>query len=240
MARGKPVELATRSFANQTEATAFFKAILNAYRPKERVSDEDALHLAALLERHTEYDQKVGCGVDHFKVMMTEHGTQCFRVIRTDGSGTDFSYTHCVTGRAPSLKQEVAQAFRHTVRIDLFKARDKFFAEHKGADGLVACGKTGERIAPDDGHMDHMPPMTFEVIVTTFLQGRGLRLDDVPLSKAADEQVATTLTDNALSDAFRQYHGGVARLEFVKDQVNLGQASRHRLKSGRITVQATD
>lgn len=30
--------------------------------------------------------------------------------------------------------------------------------------------------------MDHRPPMTFEVIVTTFLYGRGLSLDDVPLT----------------------------------------------------------
>ncbi|MEO1406071.1 MAG: DCL family protein [Pseudomonadota bacterium] len=240
MAKGKPVELATGSFANQKEAKDFFKAMLNGYTPKERVSDEDALHLASLLERHTEYDQKVGCGVDHFKVMMTEHGTQCFWVIRTDGSGTDFSYTHCIEGRAPALKQEVAQAFRQAVRLDLFKARDKFFAEHKGADGMVACGKTGERIAPDDGNMDHMPPMTFEVIVTTFLKGRRLRLEDVPLSKATDDQVATTLTDDALSDAFRQYHVGVARLEFVKKQVNLAQSSRNRLKSGRIKVTGAD
>ena len=239
MARGKPVELATQCFANQAEATALFKTMLNTYKPKDRVSDDDALHLAALLERHTEYDQKVGCGVDHFTVMMTEHGTQCFRVIRKDRTGTDFSYLHCIKGSAPSLKQEVAQAFRQSVRIDLFKARDKFFAAHKHADGLVACGKTGERIAPDDGHMDHMPPMTFEVIVTTFLQGRGLRLEDVPISQAADEQVATKLTDKAISDAFRQYHEGVARLEFVKDRVNLAQASQHRLKSGRIKLSTT-
>ena len=239
MARGKPVELATQSFANQAEATAFFKTMLNTYEPKDRVSDDDALHLAALLERHTEYDQKVGCGVGHFTVMMTEHGTQCFRVIRKDGSGTDFSYLHCIKGRAPSHKQEVAQAFRQAVRIDLFKARDKFFSTHKDADGLVACGKTGERIAPEDGHMDHMPPMTFEVIVTTFLQGRGLRLEDVPISQGADEQVATTLTDKAISDAFRQYHEGVARLEFVEDRLNLAQSSKNRLRSGRIKVRVT-
>jgi hypothetical protein len=239
MAIGKPVELATRSFANQAEATEFFRTMLNKYKPKERVSDNDALHLAALLERHTEYDQKVGCGVDHFTVMLTEHGTQCFRVIRTDGTGTDFSYPHCIKGRAPSLKQEVSQAFRQAVRLDLFNARDKFFAEHRGADGLVVCGTTGERITPNDGHMDHMPPMTFEVIVTTFLQGRGLSLNDVPISKTKDDQVATTLTDKTMAEAFRHYHEGVAKLEFVKARVNLAQASKHRLKSGRITVRVT-
>ncbi|MHC4049209.1 DCL family protein [Bradyrhizobium sp. 25ACV] len=126
--RSKPVELATRSFEKQCDATAFFKAMLNRYRPGERVSDEDGLDVATLLERHTEYVAKVGCGVSHFQVMMTEHGTQCFRIIRTDGSGTDFSYPHCISQRPPSRKQEVAQAFRRAVRFDLYKARDSFFA----------------------------------------------------------------------------------------------------------------
>lgn len=39
--RSKPVELATRSFEKQVDATAFFKAMLNRYRPGERVRDED-------------------------------------------------------------------------------------------------------------------------------------------------------------------------------------------------------
>lgn len=47
--------LETRSFSNQKEATAFFRAMLNRYRPKQRVSDEDATDLAALLKRHSDY-----------------------------------------------------------------------------------------------------------------------------------------------------------------------------------------
>lgn len=47
--RSKPVELATRSFEKQGDATAFFKAMLNRYRPGERVSDEDGLDVGAFL-----------------------------------------------------------------------------------------------------------------------------------------------------------------------------------------------
>jgi hypothetical protein len=94
MGRGNAVLLATRSFPTQDAATAFFKDMLARYRVGEHVSDADALDLAALLERHDEFPQKAGCGVDHFSVMMTEHGTPCFRIVRTDGSGTDFSYRH--------------------------------------------------------------------------------------------------------------------------------------------------
>jgi hypothetical protein len=239
MARGKPVELATRSFPNQAAATEFFRAMLNRYRPDDTVNAEDSLDLAALLERHTEYDQKVGRGVAHFTVMMTEHGTQCFRVIRKGGTGTDFSYLHCIKGRPPARKQEVAQAFRKAVRIDLFDARDKFFAQHKGPDGLVSCGLTGERIAPEEGHIDHKQPMTFEVIVSTFLQGQGLAFADVPITNGRDEQVTPELTNAALSEEFRRYHAGLATLDFVKAGANLAQSAKHRVRSGRIKIECT-
>lgn len=84
--------------------------------------------------------------------------------------------------------------------------------------------------------MDHRPPMTFEVIVTTFLCGRGLSLDDVPLTTGKDDQVSPEVTDDALSEAFRAYHAGIARLDLVRNTVNLAQAGRHRLKEGRITL----
>jgi hypothetical protein len=236
MRRGKPVELATRSFERQGDATVFFKELLNRYRPGDRVSDEDGFDVASLLERHTEYSAKVGCGVHHFEVVLTEHGTQCFRIVRTDGTGTDFSYPNCISQRAPSRKQEVSQAFRRAVRFDLYKARDVFFATHSDGDGLVACAVTDERIGRDQAHMDHRPPMTFEVIVTTFLAGRGLSLDDVPLTVGQDNQVSPEVTDDPLREAFRSYHASVARLDFVKSTINLAQSSRHRLKTGRVNL----
>ena len=232
----KPVIIATREFPSQGDATDFFKAMLNRYKPGDRVHNNDFLDLSALLERHPEYAIKVGCGVDHFEVIMTEHGTQCFRVIRADGTGTDFSYPTCVRGRPPSLKAEVSSGFRQAVRIDLYRARDKFFAEHKDGDGLIICAVTKERLKPDQGHMDHRPPLTFEVIVTTFLAARGLSLEHVPISSGADDQVVTEITDLDLREAFRAYHASVARLDFVKSTTNLAQSSKQRMKKCRITL----
>lgn len=236
MGRAKPVELATQSFETQGEANSFFKAMLNRYKSGDRVNEEDSLHLAALLERHSEYISKVGCGVDHFEVILTEHGTQCFWVVRRDGSRTDFSYPHCISQRVPSRKLEVSQAFRRAIRFDLYQARDTFFSGHNDSNGLVACAVTSELIGRDQAHMDHRPPMTFEVIVTTFLAGRGMSLDDVPLTSGQDEQVSPEITDEALKEAFRVYHASVAQLDFVKNTVNLAQSSRHRLKNGRVNL----
>jgi hypothetical protein len=43
----KPVELATRSFDKQGDATSFFKAMLNRCRPAARVSNDNGLNVAA-------------------------------------------------------------------------------------------------------------------------------------------------------------------------------------------------
>lgn len=236
MARGKPIELATLTFDNQKRATEFFKAMLNHYKPGQIVEKEDSLHLASLLERHSEYAQKIGCGIDHFEVMMTKQSTQCFRICRVDGSGTDFSYGHCITGRPPARKQEVSQAFRQVIRIDLYRAQDKFFVEHQDADGLVSCAVTGERISKDQGHLDHRPPMTFEVLVSTFLQGKGLNYEAVPITNGEDEQTTPEITDENLSEQFRQYHGDLAKLDFVTIKINLAQSAKHRIKPGRIKI----
>lgn len=237
MPRRKPVELATRNFNTQDEANAFFSAMLNRYKPRERVSDQDHLDLVALLERHPEFHAKVGRGVDHFQIMMTDQGTQCFRIVRIDGTGTDFSIKKCVSHRAPSRKQEVSKALRRAVRFDLYKARDDFFANHPtDAEGLFVCAKTGERISREVAHMDHLPPMTFEVIVTTFLCHSGLSFDDVPLTTGHDDQTSPEVADKKLAEKFRVYHAQVALLDLVKNTANLAEGSRHRLKTGRVSL----
>lgn len=236
MARGKPVEIATRNFDNQSKALKFFREMLGRYKVGDRVSDVDSLDLSALLERHAEYSQKVGQGLDHFEVMRTEQGTNCFRIVRIDGSGTDFSFKHCITQRPPSRKQEVSAAFRRVVRFDLYAARDKFFSDNRGGDGKVSCGVTGERITRDEAHMDHRPPMTFEVIVTTFLEARGMSLDQVPITSGQDEQVSPEITDESLAEGFRGYHARVAKLDIVKGAINLAQSSRNRIKDGRVKL----
>lgn len=236
MARGKPVMLATRSFAKQEDATQYFKAMLNRYTPGDSVNEIDSVDLTALLERHDEYEKKVGSGVKGFSVVMTEHGTQCFYIERTDGSGTEFSYRHCVTRRPPTRKQEVSSAFRWAVRLDLFKKRDEYFAENEDINGHVSCAETGETISKQVAHMDHRAPMTFEVIVTTFLASRGLAVDNVPITRGQDNQVSPEITDENMKQDFRRYHAQVAALDLVKNTANLSQAGRNRMRPTRIRL----
>ena len=87
----------TRTFPRKQDALDFFRSMLHRYKPGERVDDHDAHHLAALLKHHTEYQEKLGAGIDHFEVMWNKYGTHCFKIIRADETQDDFSYMHCVT-----------------------------------------------------------------------------------------------------------------------------------------------
>jgi len=94
---GKPFVTDVRTFEKKGDAREFFKTMLNRYKPGDRVSADDEKELRALLKHHTEYKAKMGPGIDHFEVMNADYGTQCFKIVRTDGTEDDFSYKHCIT-----------------------------------------------------------------------------------------------------------------------------------------------
>jgi Protein of unknown function (DUF3223) len=101
MGKARRISVGTRSFDKAGDATAFFKEMLNRYRIGDRVSDEDAVDLSALLERHDDRDEKVGTGIAGFEVNnppadAPPYSTRCFWVMRTDGTKLDISYKHCL------------------------------------------------------------------------------------------------------------------------------------------------
>lgn len=106
MGKARPIEIRTRTFAKAGEATAHFSEILNRYAIGERILDSDALDLAALIERHDEQSEKVGCGISHFSVNAAPDypGQRCFWITRTDGTHIDWSYQQLSRKKALRLR----------------------------------------------------------------------------------------------------------------------------------------
>ncbi len=107
MGRARKVKLETIEFDKIGDAVSFFRLILNKYSRGQIVSDTDAPHLHALLKRHDEMSEKIGVGVHHFKVDLAPPSegppTQCFWIVRTDGTEIDFSFNHCLKARPCDL-----------------------------------------------------------------------------------------------------------------------------------------
>lgn len=213
MDKGRRFVIATADFADDAEAAGFFKAMLGRYRPGTRVGEADAMHLRALIERHPDRAGKVGCGISHFEVMGTEHGVPCFRLVRTDGTGTDFSCRHCIDGRASSPRHAVKKALRRAVRYDLNRLRDDAFAA--GKTPRLPCASTGALIARHEARMEHRAPFTFGSIVTAYLAERGLEHRALALVTRPG-QVAPDLADEAMAEDFRAFHRRVAVLDVVR------------------------
>lgn len=96
MARAKPITLGELEFARKGDAHAHLQTMLNRYRPGDRVTEADAVTLGHALDRHPDANEKKGVGVDHFMVRSADFGTQCFWVVRTDGSTERFSIKSCL------------------------------------------------------------------------------------------------------------------------------------------------
>ncbi|ABC21614.1 DCL family protein [Rhodospirillum rubrum] len=96
MAKAQPIEIAGHEFARKADALAFMKVMLNRYRPGDIVSTVDGAFLVEALKRHPDATSKIGPGVRNFEVRSADYGTQCFWILRTDGSEERFSYKKCV------------------------------------------------------------------------------------------------------------------------------------------------
>ena len=90
MAR-QTVDLPSISFKSKSEATAYFKKMLNRYHDGDELNPDDDAILFELLQRHPEMDDKIGAGVKRFyRDKSPIHPTSCFHLERIDGTTTDF------------------------------------------------------------------------------------------------------------------------------------------------------
>lgn len=101
MGKARRIVLRTRTFEKAGDAAAFFRDILHTYSMGDRVSDADEVELTALLERHDEREEKIGCGINYFKVDTApdNYPGKCFWIVRTDSTTIDISIKHCLEAR---------------------------------------------------------------------------------------------------------------------------------------------
>jgi hypothetical protein len=223
-------------FRTKKAAKDYFKQMLAKYSDGEDIGEEDSTHLDKLIERHPEAAQKIGCGIKRFFRRRTAEGTSCFWLERNDCSITEFSYPTCVDAKGKSLYQEFAEACRESVKKDLVATKREYFGQHADSDGHVPCDITGEMIKFDESHLDHKKPMTFQVIVRTFIAANSMTPSRDVLSEPKDQQFTTTFTDEALANKFREYHHAVAQLRVIKSRLNLSLGGSERILKSKVPI----
>jgi hypothetical protein len=226
------IEVGPLSFSTKRAAIEHFRLMLHRYDLSERVSEQDAIELRWLLDRHHERERKVGCGIDYFVVRRNpEYPTQRgFFIVRLDDSETDFSYLKCIDGGAPDPMSEAKQAMRAEVRDDIRQAKQKYFNEHADEHGQVKCPLSGKLITIEEADADHAPPRTFDTLALAFLEARSIKADVTFVTPSADNQYAPKMADRELGAAWRAYHHKLAAIRVVARGENLARGHESKVK----------
>ncbi len=228
MAR-QPIVLNGIEFKFQKDAIEHFKNMLGRYQNGQTIADDDRDILLALLERHPEADKKIGCGIKRLYKDRTDMPTSCFWIERTDGSRTDFSYRTAISAKGKSLYQEFLEACRAAVQDDLRLTKKRFFEKFADRDGRVECDITGDKVTIYESHLDHKKPLTFQVLVNTFIGANDIEIKPEMLLIDQDAQFQTTIIDLQLKDKFRRYHHKMAQLRVIKAEQNLSLGGSERI-----------
>lgn len=218
----KAIEVGPLTFPSKKAALDHYRAILNDHRHGGMIAEPHAAQLHWLLDRHPEAAEKRGAGVAGFRVGKAMGGTDCFWVIRVDGTTTDFSFPTCVDGKRPAAAKEMLQAMRAEVEESVMAFRRQFFQEHGDRDGRVPCAISGVPILPAECDVDHVPPTTFHSLATAFLTERGIVPDRHHVTAPADNQYVPRLVDLALAADWRAYHDARAVLRILEKSVHRG------------------
>lgn len=223
MARAS-ILIGDRVFRTKQELTEYCRSVLYSYTPGETLSAAHTEFLLGLIERHREYVQKVGAGVERFTVESDGWGRFCFWIHRVDGTDTDVSFVECI--RSSGTRQDFTAALRHAVADQVIDFRHKHFQQHADPDGFVSCPLTGEKITRLGSHVDHEPPLTFLRIVRDFIAERNLDIEAVAIGGKGDGEMKPVLLDAALKADWSDYHRRRARLRVTSRIGNLSHARR--------------
>lgn len=232
------VRVGTFSFIGKKPAYAYLRGVLSSHKIGDILKgNEDAL-FRDVVSRHPRADEKIGEGIQHFMVERGIRGTLGIKIVRMDGSEDDLSIKKCIYGN-DSHRRRVLRALRRGIGDDIADLRRQWYDryQHGSRTGSMRCAISGKFIRIEEGHMDHIPPMTFEVIALTFLAHKAMNFDGIELDQAGMHQEERIL-DVELEKEFRQWHANLAQLRFIADTQNHYDEELVRIRRQGLSINA--
>ncbi|KAK9816400.1 hypothetical protein WJX74_008289 [Apatococcus lobatus] len=103
-----PVHIGFKQFDSAEAALKYFYDLVKCLRREQDINEYEHKMVYDLLEKgHPSAAQKIGCGVAAFQIMKHHDiDSECFFVIRTDGSREDFSIRKSVASLFPIWGQQ--------------------------------------------------------------------------------------------------------------------------------------
>jgi len=218
-----PFVVPSRSFRSRTAAKNYIRdEILKAYAIGDPIPKGSQHHvlLAEVLELHSNAEEKIGPGVDHFYIEETwrlpgkeavSKSQRAIIVIRADGTARDWSYHHVID--EPSQAANVKSALAFALEEERLARRDAAFAA-----GIVKCAVTGavieQKHQADTRHLDP----TWSTLTTNFAHDRGGWDAIETHSGNGGVFVGRDIEDVSLRDESLAYYAANANPVYVKNE----------------------
>ncbi len=216
-------------FSSKSQALAFYKNILNSYEVDETLSEADFKSVFDLVYRDWEneeinvYQEETGDYVQSIQV--TRHpdfkATKCFVLLGGIEKRQLFSYILSINGGL-SDSQHFSRACRHLVAKRLRVFKEEVFKNRP-----VRCAITNEIVEWEDCQIDHKAPLTFSVIVKSFIVAHKI---DVSAVEYFYEVSKEQFVDTELAEKFEAFHKGMAVLRGLSTKQNLKLSGNARIK----------
>lgn len=223
------------TFDAKTQISNYVKQLLAGAALNKPLMDEEHAVMLDLLTWHPEAEQKIGGGVRTIEVRPTPDfgkNTRGFWLVREDGSETDFSYRKCLEG-GQSYRIKFLAACRFAIKDHVAEFKEEFFRVAPSP----TCTLTGTPIAPENSHVDHTPPYTFDRIVQAFVTLNALDMDDPGLTMGGvDGLLVPLFASPTMRDRFVTFHNNYTTLRVISPFANTSIVPKSLRENGVVYV----
>ena len=96
MGKAIPIVIGEFSFSSKSDARNAVRELIGRFGFSEKLNSSDKDFCLQLFKRHSEYEEKIQCGIKDIEVRKDVYGNKYFHLLRTDGSDDDISWVHCI------------------------------------------------------------------------------------------------------------------------------------------------
>lgn len=216
---GHPVNIGEKMFPSKAAAISFYRDILDSYEPGDELSQMDYHHLVTLCLKDAEVDDNDIPDAVIVDYHPAHKRTKCFHLL-FDEDLYLFSYRMAITGGSSDM-QLFRGACRNAVQKRLHRYKEQQFAQRP-----VKCAITKRVVEWDECEIDHKAPLTFSVIVKSFVVANSIDVSSVEYSF---DNFVDEFADPELARKFDDFHRQMAILRVVASEENRKLASSARV-----------
>ncbi|EJG0635891.1 DCL family protein [Vibrio parahaemolyticus] len=212
----KPISFGQFKFGTRKACEEDARRRINSYTPGSLMTLDDKAFFEALFTLHSEYDEKVGCGIKDIEVGLDFHRNKCLFIIRNDNSRVVISWRHCV--KPYTKKMVVSYAFRRAVKNTVMTFKNEAISN-----GAI-CPKLGINLTFDNSHVSYAS-ISFDDMLTNFLTENGLTYESVELidPEYSDTDQRGKLANHEVMESWQKYHQSRASFELLSIEANLSK-----------------